>query len=222
MSFIAESGEIHGDIKPSNILVSQRDGRLSAFVSDFGITGKSGGTPIFMSPEGLNENNRIIEKTDIYSFAVTVLFLVCTVDVALKMLFIPISRNLQGFHESLSSCSLLQQISKSLLNDPERRINLDSWIHFLRTIKNSDKDFIEKIDSENLEDSGLDLSFLNKAIEKEGHLYFFILDFFGYDVRSSFINKNSACNMSEGEIANLSLSSTTIRSVPGLLSKSKF
>ena len=58
--YIASQKEVHGDIKPGNILVSQGDGRLRAFLADFGLAGKSGGTPIFMAPEGLDKDSRIL------------------------------------------------------------------------------------------------------------------------------------------------------------------
>ena len=92
--YIANKNLIHGDIKPGNILVSNRGGRLRAFVADFGLTGKSGGTPIFMAPEALNTDTRVLGKTDLYSFAATVLFLMFPTDFALKLLFYVILENL--------------------------------------------------------------------------------------------------------------------------------
>ena len=73
--YIGGKDLIHGDIKPGNILVSNRDGRLRAFVGDFGLTGKSGGTSMFMAPEGLDKGSRVVVKTDLYSFSITVVFL---------------------------------------------------------------------------------------------------------------------------------------------------
>ena len=91
---------VHGDIKPGNILVSNRDGRLRAFVGDFGLTEKSGGTSIFMAPEGLNKNSRVVWKTDLYSFAIMVLFLMFPAELAIKLLFFPVSGNVEIFIQS--------------------------------------------------------------------------------------------------------------------------
>ena len=66
-------------------------------MGDFGLTGKSGGTSIFMAPEGLNKDSRVVVKTDLYSFSMTVLFLLLPVDLALELLFIPIEENLDVF-----------------------------------------------------------------------------------------------------------------------------
>ena len=111
--YIASEGQIHGDIKPGNILVSNRDGRLRAFVGDFGLTGKSGGTPIFMAPEGFDKDSRIIGKTDLYSFAITVLFLMFPTELAIKLLFLPIANWEQS--ETLSRFPLLFWIKNSVL-----------------------------------------------------------------------------------------------------------
>ena len=105
--FITANGLIHGDVKPGNILVSFRNGRLRAFVGDFGLTNKSGGTPIFMAPEGLRNESRVVGKTDLYSFAITTLFLLFRTDLALTFLFLPISEGLDRFRDSLSKFPLL-------------------------------------------------------------------------------------------------------------------
>ena len=110
--YIAYKSLIHGDIKPGNILVSAREGRLRAYVGDFGLTGKSGGTPMFMAPEGLDKNSRIIEKTDLYSYAVTVLFLMFPAELVIKLLFLPIEN--WEMSESLSEFPMLLWIINSV------------------------------------------------------------------------------------------------------------
>ena len=74
-------------------------------MGDFGLTDKSGGTPIFMAPEGLDQDSRIIRKTDSYSYAVTVLFLMFPAELVIKLLFLPIENWEQS--KSLSRFTLL-------------------------------------------------------------------------------------------------------------------
>ena len=98
--FISSKSYIHGDIKPANILISEKRGRLNAFVGDFGFSESSGGTPIFMSTEGLEKDARIVAKTDLYSFAMTVLFFILPIDLALRLLYVPVVSQSEKFRES--------------------------------------------------------------------------------------------------------------------------
>ena len=199
---------VHGDIKPGNILVSNRNGRLRAFIGDFGLTAKSGGTPVFMAPEGLNKDSRIVEKTDLYSFGVMVLFLMFSAELAIKLLFFPIKDQWEDLNDSLSEFPLILWIINSLFHDPEDRADLESWKVIIQEMKNFDKNWLlEKIGPEILETNGIDLSLLDKAVEKEGDLYFFILEHFGYDIGSSKVNKNEAYEISiaVSRMENLSL-----------------
>ena len=150
-------------------MVSNRDGRLRAVVGDFGLTQKSGGTSIFMAPEGLDKDSRIIEKTDLYSFAVTVLFLMFPEDLALELLFLPISEDFEPFLRSLFRFQLLDMIFKSLRCDPGKRVALQSWSSVLENMKNFDeKMLVEKISSDHLERKKVVLDPLNKALINEG------------------------------------------------------
>ena len=147
-----------------------------------------------MAPEGLNTATRVIEKTDLYSFAVTVLFLTFPADLALKLLFIPRSEKMEIFiMKSLSFFPLLRLIFKSLRSLPGKRINFESW-KSLNDLKMN-------------KETEINLSHLNKALEEEGGIYFYILDYFGYDIRSSQVNKNEAYIMSTAisKIQNISL-----------------
>ena len=189
-------------------MVSNRGGRLRAVVGDFGLTQKSGGTSIFMAPEGLNKDSRVVEKTDLYSFSVMVLFLMFPAELAIKLLFFPIEENCEELIESLSRFPLLLWIINSLVSDPEDRADFDSWKVIIQEMKNFDKDWLlEKIGSEILETNGIDLSLLNKAVEKEGDLNFFIINYFGYEIGSSKVNKNKAYEISKAvsRMENLSL-----------------
>lgn len=67
---------VHGDIKPENIMVSERDGKHIFKVIDFGsITevysiDSTAGTPSYLAPERFNQAS-INEKTEIFSIGVT-------------------------------------------------------------------------------------------------------------------------------------------------------
>ena len=165
-------------------MVSQRDGRLRAFLGDFGLTGKSGGTPIFMAPEGLDKDSRIIGKTDLYSFAITVLLLILPFDLAIKLLFIPIGENLGILNESLSRFQLLRCIFKSLRSDPKKRIGLDSWKNVLHNLISALIRICRELDP------------LNKAVEKEAGINFYIQNYFGFDTSSGQLKENHAYKFS--------------------------
>ena len=144
-------------------------------MGDFGLTGKSGGTPMFMAPEGLDKDFRIVGKTDLYSFAVTVLFMLFPAELAIKLLFLPIEnlKERQSFVESLSHFDLLLWIFKSLSGDPKSRIDLDDWKAMIEKLKNN-KITENKFTVENLEEKGVDLTPLHKASENEAGLLFYI------------------------------------------------
>ena len=155
-----------------------------------------------MAPEGLDKDSRIVEKTDLYSFAVTVLFTMFSSELAIKLLYFPIAENLDIFVKSVFRFPLLRCIFESLRSDPTKRIGFGDWGTMIDEMKNFDENFlIEKISSENLSENGVDLSILNKNVETEGGLYYYILDHFGSSISSrltsSKVNENEAYKLSK-------------------------
>ena len=203
-------------------MVSNRDGRLRAFIGDFGLMGKFGGTSIFMAPEGLDKESRIVVKSDLYSFSMTVLFLLLPVDLALKLLFIPIQENWDGFNENLSRFPLLSWAYINSSSDPEVRPDLESLKEMIGEIGKFEENWLKnKISSEILAENDVDLKPLNDALENNG-LFYFIREHFGADIRSSRVNENEAYEMSTAisQIQNLSLLQSKVEL--GLISKGKF
>ena len=138
-----------------------------------------------------------LSRTDLYSFGVMVLFLMFPAELAIKLLFLPTKENWEQLNETLSEFPLLLWIINSLVPDPEDRANFESWKIIIQDMKNFSKNWLRsRITCEILEKNGVNFGHLNKALEKEGGLYFYIFDYFGYDIRSSQVNKNEAYKMS--------------------------
>ena len=172
-----------------------------------------------MAPEGLSKDFRIVGKTDLYSFSMTVLFLLLPVDLALKLLFIPIEENSDAFNENFSRFPLLFWIYINSSSDTEARPDFASLDVLIEEIRKFEKDWLKnKISSEILAENDVDLKPLNEAVENNG-LFYFIREHFGADIRSSRVNENEAYEMSTAisKIQNLSLLESKIEL--GLISK---
>ena len=221
MRFIAENDLIHGDVKPCNILVSSRKGRLRAFIGDFGLTNKSGGTPIFMAPEGLRKESRVVAKTDLYSFAITTLFLLFRTDFAFKLLFLPVSQGVEKFRKTLHKFSLLNLIFDTLNLDSGKRIDFDQWKEMLESSEESW--FTTKISSEILEDHGVDLEPFTFAEEREMGMVYYMAQYFHLgslkERGSSLVNESEAWKMSEAVSHFQNLSLEALNRTSNLLSR---
>jgi serine/threonine protein kinase len=83
LGYLHAKGILHLDIKPDNILVDHPPDNMSRttnfYLGDFGlararaeVTGREAGTPFFMAPELYLKLNPPCEKSDIWSFAMTI------------------------------------------------------------------------------------------------------------------------------------------------------
>jgi eukaryotic-like serine/threonine-protein kinase len=79
------AGIVHRDLKPSNVFLSERGGRMRAFILDFGVckmagvdherltgTGESIGTVAYMAPEQIRGAAKVDERADLYAFGALV------------------------------------------------------------------------------------------------------------------------------------------------------
>ena len=88
-------------------------------------------------------------------------------------------------------------IIDSLFPTATKRADFDQMKFLFEKMKSFDESwFTNRITTEILQKSGVDLSPLNDSLEKEDGLYFFILEKFGFDITSSQVNKNEANKMS--------------------------
>lgn len=79
------AGIVHRDLKPSNVFLSEKNGRVRAFVLDFGVckmdgldherltgTGESIGTVAYMAPEQIRGAAKVDDRADLYAFGALV------------------------------------------------------------------------------------------------------------------------------------------------------
>lgn len=135
-------GVIHRDIKPRNILVSQRDGGLKAKLADFGLAkyfadaglsrfsgeNEIKGTLCYMAPEQIENSRYATPKADLFSVAATLYTLISdaqiydcsdgrvSIDTILRNGPIPIER-----HVPHAPSELVQILNRALAHDPNAR-----------------------------------------------------------------------------------------------------
>lgn len=95
-TIVEKEGIIHRDLKPENILINS-EGKIK--IIDYGLskiidfsaitsTGKSIGSPLYMSPEQLKDSKRIDKRSDIYSLGI-ILYEMVTGNVPYKSRTVP-------------------------------------------------------------------------------------------------------------------------------------
>ena len=72
---LEKSRKSHNDIKPTNVLYSMVDDGIKLKISDFSQCQRSGGTPGWTFPRFQSE--RLPGKTDMYSMALVILYILC-------------------------------------------------------------------------------------------------------------------------------------------------
>ena len=218
LAFIAKNSLIHGDIKPSNILISSEDENFTAFICDFGLTGQSGGTALYIAPEGLLQGLRVIEKTDVYSFAIMVLFLLFRTDLALKLILLPITSCLDDFRENLKNFALLEIIFRSLRKEPSARPDLQEWKDFLSNSQNCGW-LQDKITTEYLESFDINLECL-KLAEKSESVFLYEITSYLNDYSQNLENEmNDAWKMSDAKSRFENISFTMLNSGSKVISE---
>ena len=88
-------------------------------------------------------------------------------------------------------------ILESLFPTASDRADFDQWQFLIEEMKSFDASWLtNRITTEVLEKSGVDLGPLDDSLEKEGGLFFFILEKFGFEITTSRVNKNEAYKLS--------------------------
>ncbi|CAG5088130.1 Oidioi.mRNA.OKI2018_I69.PAR.g11741.t1.cds [Oikopleura dioica] len=129
---MGEQGLCHRDIKPQNILLKRNEnGVLSVRVADFGLSGFSGGTPLYNPPESSTES--IPFASDIYSLGITMLFTLFESDLAFKMYLMPGDR--PNLKKKLGVFNSIAFISQMIADDYKLRPTADEIDRFLCTTR---------------------------------------------------------------------------------------
>ena len=87
----------HNDIKPANFVVKRNVSRNSfphqIYLTDFGLSEKKGGTPIFASPECFDDDK---PNGDTFSLGRVFLYIILSKSSFLLWLYLPIEKNLKS------------------------------------------------------------------------------------------------------------------------------
>jgi serine/threonine protein kinase/TPR repeat protein len=146
MRFIHSKGIIHGDLKPSNILVNfggeglMSDFGLSCFEKDDYTLTAGGGTVNYAAPELFNEDTRRTRKVDIYGFGLLMYEILTgtAVFASSKYAFPIMKRILAGEMPSVpSECGSFMQelIARCWSMDPDKRPTFDEIINDFKSAR---------------------------------------------------------------------------------------
>ena len=91
IAYLSSQSMTHLDIKGANILIKLRGNDFfRSYLSDFGLSGARGGSPLHTSPEQLTQ--AIVEKSDIFALGTTIVKTVCDEEIPLVLISQPIER----------------------------------------------------------------------------------------------------------------------------------
>ena len=131
MKALAAANVSHNDIKPSNYLTDWPQGQiptitnLKIYLTDFGMVGQSGGTPVFCSPEGVT--GAMLGLSDLFSLGRVYLFLVLE-DRSLfySLIFESIlpSKRLRAIRNVLKTYPILNLITEMTHVEKDNRIKI--------------------------------------------------------------------------------------------------
>ena len=176
-SYAHKKGVIHRDVKPSNIFI-EKNGNVK--ILDFGIakiisddgnltnTGTQMGTPVYMSPEQVQDSKNLDSRSDIYSLGV-VLFYIFNgkppYDTSTNSNFTIFNKIVEEPLPKIKNKRNLNQIIvKATLKDPSTRYQTcDDFLHSIQNI-DEDNDYIKNNDSNKLENKSNTDSDQNKTL----------------------------------------------------------
>lgn len=156
LEFIVSNKKSHGDIKPDNLLIQSTGDGWRLRIADFGMLSAKGGTPIYASPE-FSMDERVIEKSDLYSLGITILFRLVEMNLALKLLYLPVRKNHRQFRCQIQKNKVLSLICRMTELNYGYRTTFKIVKAELDTIS---VDFVKTIDEQSLIEEGISVGAL--------------------------------------------------------------
>ena len=121
-------------LKGANILIKMRDSVFfRSYLSDFGMSGARGGSPLHTSPEQLTE--AVVEKSDIFALGTTIVKTVCDEEMPLVLISQPIKRkeDQKAAEDYVKNVPILQLAKRMLKPNPAKRPNCNEVNRILMT-----------------------------------------------------------------------------------------
>ena len=137
LQHLATKKVMHRDIKPENILLTSKNNPIVK-VADFGLAKPDifGLTPGYCSPEQLNKNGSEIEKSDLYSFGITIISTIFPKETGMGLLFVSAELIDSDDFDEFGKNELIQIFRKMLKFDPKDRTNFQDVISKLENVEN--------------------------------------------------------------------------------------